>query len=61
MEPKAKNLAERQQAIDRVRLRSVLNARHLVTVEASGLGYLPNAPRASCLANCCADLFDGHP
>jgi hypothetical protein len=53
-------LAQSQKTEHCVSLRGLLNARHLITVEASGPGYFPNAPLASCLAHRCADLLWGH-
>jgi len=53
-------LAQGQETEHCVSLRGLLNAGHLITVEASGPGYFPNAPLASCLAHCCADLFGRH-
>jgi hypothetical protein len=53
-------LAESQETEHCVSLRGLLNASHLVTVEASGSGYFPDAPLASCLAHRRADLLGGH-
>jgi len=53
-------LAQSQKTEHCVSLRGLLNARHLIAVEASGPGYFPYAPLASCLANRCADLLGGH-
>lgn len=60
MQMQPNDLAESQKAEHCVSLRGLLNASHLIAVEASGTGYLPNAPLASCFAHRCADLLGGH-
>lgn len=54
------DLAESQKTEHCVSLGGLLNARHLVAVEASGPGYFPDATLASCFAHRCADLLGGH-
>ena len=60
MQPKTKNIAQLKKALDRVSRCRLLDAGDLVTVEASGPGYFPDAPLASCLAHRCANLFSCH-
>ena len=54
------DLAKSQQAVDRVGRGALLNAGDLMAAEASGPGYLTDAPLASCLARRFADLLNGH-
>jgi len=60
MQPKTKNIAQLKKALDRVSRCRLLDAGDLVTVEASGPGYFPDAPLASCLAHRCANLLERH-
>ena len=60
MQPKTKNIAQLKKALDRVSRCRLLDAGDLVTVEASGPGYFPDAPLASCLADSFAYLAGGH-
>jgi hypothetical protein len=60
MQMQPNGLTKSQKTEHCVSLRGFLNASHLITVEASGTGYFPDAPLASCLAHRCADLLRVH-
>jgi hypothetical protein len=60
MQMQPNGLAQSQETEHCVSLRGLLNASNLITVEASGPGYFPYAPLASCLADGLADLLRGH-
>lgn len=60
MQMQPNDLAEGQKAVDRVGRGALLNAGDLMAAEASGPGYLTDAPLASCLARRFADLLGGH-